>query len=340
MIATSVLNTQGLTIGYRQPQHTLSRDLALTLTGGELVCLLGPNGAGKSTLLRTLAGMQPPLGGRISIMGRDVARLKPRELARLLSVVLTDRVSVGTLTAYALVALGRFPHTGWLGRLSPHDEFVVRWAIEAVGAGPLAANSVEALSDGERQKVMIARALAQEPRVMLLDEPTAFLDLPHRVEVMQTLRALARSTGQAILLSTHDLDLALHCADRLWLMAADGSIRSGAPEDLILSGAFEQTFQHAGVSFDAATGSFAAPRGEAGTVHLDGEGLPAVWTARALEREGYAVSYNGDHAVIRVAVDGTNSHTRWRVETADRRVEAGSIHELIDALRQDTPPEH
>ena len=177
--------------------------------------------------MRTLAGLQKPLAGEVFLEDRDLHGLTESERARLLGLVLTERVDVGNLSAYALVALGRYPYTGWDGSLSPADEEVVRWAIDAVGARDLAARSVGELSDGERQKVMIARALAQEPAVLLLDEPTAFLDLPRRVEIVQLLRRLVGDSDRAVLLSTHDLDLALRCADRLWLLPLDGPCNWG-----------------------------------------------------------------------------------------------------------------
>lgn len=338
---TPVLSTHNLSIGYRQSRRqakVIGSGILTALHGGELVCLLGPNGIGKSTLLRTLAGMQPVLGGRITLLGRDARRLTPAERARLLSVVLTDRVRVGMLSAYELVALGRYPYTDWRGQLTERDRAAVCWAIQAVGAGDLTNCRVEELSDGERQKIMIARALAQEPHVMLLDEPTAFLDLPYRVEVMRTLRNLTRTTGRAILLSTHDLDLALRSADRVWLMTPDGSLQTGAPEDLILSGAFQATFQREGVEFDTHTGSFTIVTDQAGVVHLSGEGIPTLWTARALEREGFSVSQNGGATPIHVEVLAQNDHVRWRSVTPGEAREHDSIHDLLATLRNRSQP--
>lgn len=254
-----VLRADDLTIGYRhagRADGVVAAHLNLSLQRGELVCLLGPNGAGKSTLMRTLAGLQPPLGGKVWLDGDEPSALPARELARRLSIVLTERVDVGNLSAQELVALGRHPYTDWWGNLTAHDAEVVRWAIRAVGAVSLADRPVQELSDGERQKIMVARALAQEPLLIMLDEPTAFLDLPRRVELMGLLRSLARQTGRAILLSTHDLDLALRSADRLWLLSVEGKMATGAPEDLVLSGAFQETFASEGVAFDQYSGSF------------------------------------------------------------------------------------
>lgn len=332
----AVITTNLLTIGYtapRQPPKVVVADITVALHPGELICLIGPNGAGKSTLMRTLAGMQPSLSGTVLLQGDDIRSLQPRDLAQRLSIVLTERVDVGVLSAYALVALGRFPYTDWAGTLTPADEAVVRWVIQAVGAVDLAGRNVGELSDGERQKIMIARALAQEPAVMLLDEPTAFLDLPRRAEMMQLLRGLARDTGRAILLSTHDLDLALHNADRIWLLPKGGPLHVGAPEDLILSGAFEAAFRTEGVQFDPYTGSFRTNITPAGQVDLFGDGLAALWTTRALERAGFCVVPGGDSSPIRIDLIGQGGAIRWRITQADKITESNSLGELIELLR-------
>ncbi|GAB4478901.1 MAG: ABC transporter ATP-binding protein [Anaerolineae bacterium] len=331
MTAIPVLTTHDLTTGYGRGTP-ISRGISATLYPGELACLIGPNGAGKSTLLRTLAGMQPALGGSVHLLGDDIRRLSPRDLARRLSVVLTGRASPGALTAYELVALGRHPYTDWMGRLTAADDAVIRAALESVGAAALAGRFVAELSDGERQKVMIARALAQEPRVLILDEPTAFLDLPHRVDIMRALRALARQEGRAVLLSTHDLDLALRSADRIWLMPADGSVQIGAPEDLVLSGALEAAFRRSGVTFDPATGSFAIEEGGDMVVALHGEGIAAVWTARALERMGCRVQHGGS-AALEVEVAGEDGARCWRCVTPQGASTHHTIAGVIGALQ-------
>jgi len=287
----AILTTHDLTVGYRTRTHTITpiaSPLNLALHRGELVCLMGANGVGKSTLMRTLAAMQRPIQGKITLDGQDVSKLPAPALATRLSVVFTDRPELGLMNGYALVALGRHPHTDWTGRLTPHDEDVIRWAIDALGARAFAHRSVMELSDGQRQKLMIARALAQESAVILLDEPTAFLDLPRRVELMQTLQEVAHTTQRAILLSTHDLDLALRSADRLWLLTERG-VNVGVPEALIMNGAFASAFHSEGVAFDYASGSFAMAHPKHGVIGLMGEGIEANWTAHALRRVGYEV---------------------------------------------------
>jgi iron complex transport system ATP-binding protein len=336
----SVLTTQSLAIGYRQsrrPPTIVARDLNLVLHGGELVCLLGPNGVGKSTLMRTLAGMQPPISGHVQLDGQDVHHLPAQELARRMSVVLTDRVDAGHLSAYELVALGRHPYTDWLGRLTDEDHATVQSALVAVGAQPLAARPVSELSDGERQKVMIARALAQQPAVMLLDEPTAFLDFPRRVEIIGVLRALARRMQCAVLLSTHDLELALRSADSIWLMSPGGELVTGAPEDLALNGAIAATFQGAGLEFDMETGSFRVHHGadEVVAFHATGplgKSPIAKWTERGLERAGFRVEPNGPQRIQVHLVNGSAA-PRWRLTVDGVASEHASLYDLVRAAR-------
>lgn len=316
-----ILQTDALAIGYRtrrRPPRLVAERLDLRLYPGELVCLLGPNGAGKSTLLRTLAGMQPPLRGQVRLAGTDLQRLTPQELARRLAVVLTDRVEVGRLTVRTLTALGRYPHTAWNGRLTPSDEAAIDRALTAVGIADFAPRLLDELSDGERQKVMIARALAQEPKLLVLDEPTAFLDLPRRVELMGLLRRLARDSARAVLLSTHDLDLALRCADQLWLLQPEGSIQVGVPEELVLNGALQTAFRGDSVAFDPCTGAFVFQHPPLGRIDLVGHDLAALWTRRALEREGFVVNgYEGPPSVMRVAIHDQEGQTIWRLHDAD-----------------------
>ncbi len=331
----AILTTHNLTIGYktsRRSTRVVAADISVSLQAGELVCLLGPNGAGKSTLLRTLAGMQPPINGQVLLLGDNVYKLAPQELAKRLSLVLTERVDVGMLSAYTLVTLGRYPYTNWWGQLTPHDQEIALWAIQAVGAAHYSERTVSELSDGERQKVMIARALAQSPVLMLLDEPTAFLDLPRRVEIMRLLRQLARETNQAILLSTHDLDLALRIADRVWLLPLNAPLQIGAPEDLVLSGAFADTFQSEGVEFDVSSGAFHFNTPDAGVIDLVGKGIVALWTTRALQRAGFQVTQSGNSSLsVEVVSDG---QILWRITDSSGVYTYHSLYELIQFLKR------
>ena len=209
----TAITTNRLTVGYRG--HRVVEDISLSLPCGRLVCLLGPNGAGKSTLLRTLCGFQPPIAGTVTISGSDITTMSAAEVARLVSVVLTDRPLTPSLPAAEMVGMGRAPYTGFWGRLSDNDRRLVSEAMQTVGVDSLATRRMGRLSDGERQKVMIAKALAQHTPVIVLDEPTAFLDYPSKVAVMKTLARLAHDEGKTILMSTHDLELAAQLGDEL-----------------------------------------------------------------------------------------------------------------------------
>jgi iron complex transport system ATP-binding protein len=290
-VTVPALLARDLAVGYRTrgTRRAVLERVNLAVQPGELVCLLGPNGIGKSTLLRTLARMQPPLWGDVAIGGDALDALSAAELARRLGVVLTDRVAVEALTVWRVVALGRYPHSGWFGRLSAHDCDVVDRANDAVGASHLAERDVGRLSDGERQRVMVARALAQEPVLLLLDEPTAFLDVPSRVELIALLRRVTREQALAAVVSTHDLELALRTADVVWLIGPGGELVTGAPEDVMLSGAIAQAFEGRQLRFHVEDRHFHWLTGDRGSAAVRGAGLPASMARAVLEREGYAI---------------------------------------------------
>lgn len=289
-----LLTGRDLVLGYELEggRREIARGLDFELRAGRLVALLGPNGAGKSTLLKTLAGLLPPLGGEILLGPTSLGNLTNEERARQLAVVFTERATPPHLSARELVALGRHPHTAWLGRLSEADHQAIDSALAAVGAVALAERNVDELSDGEAQRVAIARALAQEAKVLLLDEATAFLDLPRRVETFELLRRLAHEEGKAILLSTHDLDLALRSADELWLLAPPGELFRGAPEELVLEGTFGRVFTSPAVHFDVDEGAFRFATPRRGLIALElGDAPPrqGIWLRRALERLGWQI---------------------------------------------------
>ena len=244
----------GLSIGYKTRHHvrTIATDITASIPTGQLTCLLGQNGVGKSTLLRTLCAFQPRLGGSIDIGGRSIDNFSPRRLARTIGVVLTERPDVGAMTVEELVAMGRAPYTGFWGRLGNDDEQLTNEAIRRVGIEHLSRRQVPTLSDGERQKVMIAKALAQQTPIIFLDEPTAFLDYPSKVDVLLLLRRICRDSGKTVFLSTHDLELALQVADNIWLLDAKGHLHMGTPQQLAADGSLKQFIeQGGGVSFDA-----------------------------------------------------------------------------------------
>jgi iron complex transport system ATP-binding protein len=242
-----------LSIGYRQKQgvKTVASDLNASIMQGELTCLLGPNGVGKSTLLRTLSAFQPQTKGDVLIgmEQQPLSRLTDRQLSKLIGVVLTEKPDVHNMTVRELVGLGRSPYTGFWGSLSAEDYQVVDESIRQVGIEVLSSRMVDTLSDGERQKVMIAKALAQQTPIIYLDEPTAFLDFPSKVEVMQLLRKLAREMQKTIFMSTHDLELALQLADTIWLMERNG-LSVGTPRQLADDGVLSRFVERQGIVFD------------------------------------------------------------------------------------------
>ncbi|HMH21365.1 MAG TPA: ABC transporter ATP-binding protein [Puia sp.] len=313
--------------------------LDLALHAGQLVCLLGPNGSGKSTLLRTLAGLQPALKGSIEITGAGAGKLKPAQLARKISLVLTDPVRYSNLEVWSLVALGRYPYTGWMGKLSDADKAIVAWAIGATGIEALLNRKIATLSDGESQKVMLARALAQDTPLMMLDEPTAHLDLPSRIQLMQLLHQLVKRTNKGVLISTHELDLALQVADEVWLLQAGGQLSKGAPEDLVLNGIFETVFDKEGILFDKTTGTFNMHQGSGKKITLTGEGAPVFWTKRALMRQGFTVAPpssplneqqpTADH----VRISEKDGRTIWVLEQDGKTGQYDSVESLLDALK-------
>lgn len=276
---------QDLQVGYRNDgkEIVLFENLDLTLRAGELVCFMGPNGVGKSTLIRTIAGLHPPL----SPTSQNGGSLDPKKI----SVVLTDRINAMNMSVRDLVSYGRYPYLNWSATLSEADLSIVDAALRTVQLTELAHKNINELSDGQLQMVMIARALTQDTPVILLDEPTAHLDLNNRVAIMNVLRKLSRETQKAILVSTHELDLALQTADLLWL--ADGKkILTGVPEDLVLDGSLDRIFQFKG--FDLKTGKVFHEAHRGVKVKLSGDGYSFLWTKNALERCGYEVSKQGE----------------------------------------------
>jgi iron complex transport system ATP-binding protein len=335
MIAGAALRTRDLTVGYRARHLTRAvlERINVTVSRGELVCLLGPNGIGKSTLLRTLAAMQPALAGRVELDDHDTRMLTAGELARRLAVVLTDRSVVDGLTARRVVELGRYPHLGWFGVLSRRDCVAVDAALAAVGASHLSDHEMARLSDGERQRVMIARALAQQPSVLLLDEPTAFLDLPSRVELMALLRELTRREHVLAILSTHDLELALRVADVVWLVMPGGELASGAPEDVMLSGAINAAFEGHRLRFHIADRCFRLLTGHHGDAVARGSGVRATLAAAVLEREGYSV-VSSELASTEVEVDDSG----WVAVAGGERGRGADFASLAHFLRGRTTP--
>lgn len=268
-----MIELRNLTIGYQQKgnEKVVAAHINATLCSGRLTCLIGSNGIGKSTLLRTLSAFQPPLEGDIMVPAPDslgngrpsddlpmvsLSTLTHRDLARLIGVVLTEKPDVQNMTVFELVGIGRSPYTGFWGRLTKADRKIVKESLRMVGIEPLAERFIQTLSDGERQKMMVAKALAQQTPVIFLDEPTAFLDYPSKVEMLQLLKRLAHETHKTIFLSTHDMELALQIADELWLMSRgqqDTPLTIGTPSELAANGTLSQFIDRPGIHLDRKT---------------------------------------------------------------------------------------
>ena len=289
---TETIQIKDLTIGYpgKRKEHIVARHINAAINSGELTCLLGANGVGKSTLLRTLSAFQPKVSGEIFFSGKELNDYVQTELAKVISVVLTDKPDIYNMTVREMVGMGRCPYTNFWGALSSEDEMVVDKALTMVGIPHLSKRTIQTLSDGERQKTMIAKALAQDTPVIFLDEPTAFLDFPSKVEMMQLLHQLSRETNKTIFLSTHDVELALQIADNIWLMEKDKEVITGSPEDLALDGTLNRFFGRKGIVFDEETGLFRVENECHKAVCLLGEGTKSVMVRKALMRNGFQVT--------------------------------------------------
>ncbi len=250
-----MLSTRNLSIGYT-PTKPLFHGINLTARSGEVTALLGANGAGKSTLLRTLCGEQAPLDGEVLLSDKPLSRISRKERAATLAIVATEATMTGALTVRQLVELGRQPYTGWSGILSPADREMVESSMQLTGIAPKASAPMATLSDGERQKAMIARALAQDTPLLLLDEPLSFLDPSARLEIFSLLSDLARGKGKAVILSCHDIAMSLRMASRLWLLTADGKVLDCSPQEAIASGFMNRLFSSPHVKFSNPPGDF------------------------------------------------------------------------------------
>lgn len=245
-----MIRLNDLTIGYGH--RILLQHASATIPAGELVALVGRNGTGKSTLLRAIAGLGERLGGEIRLDGHSLETLSPQQLATTVSFVTTERVRIPNLRCEDVVALGRAPYTNWIGRVQEQDKAIVERSLELVGMAAFAGKTMDRMSDGECQRILIARALAQDTPVILLDEPTAFLDLPNRYELASLLRRLAHEEGKCIFFSTHDLDVALGLCDATALIDTP-ALHCMSAADMAASGHIERLFAGAGISFDPAT---------------------------------------------------------------------------------------
>ncbi len=251
---SEILSIDSLNIGYSSGKRAriLLPPLTVTAGTGELIAVIGRNGVGKSTLLRTIIGLQPSLGGKVFIKGKDITLIPRLDLAQIIGYISTEIIRVSNMSVYDLVALGRFPHTNWIGKIDHNGQLAIEDAIYKTGLADFGSKYITELSDGERQRAMIARVLAQDTEILIMDEPTAFLDIAGKYDIVNLLKKLT-GEGKTIIFSTHDLNIALNMADKIWLILKDEMLQ-GSPDDLVRSSSFDHLFESSEIKFDPSTG--------------------------------------------------------------------------------------
>ena len=324
-----LMHTQSLTIGYTEGRtnKVLQENINLSLSSGEIISLMGQNGVGKTTFIKTLSGLHKGISGSVYHQDRLIDEISKSFLAKQISVVLTEKPFAAHLSVIELIALGRHPYSNWLGRLSTSDKQAIDLAMSQTNIDYLARKKLYQLSDGQFQKVMIARALAQETDLIILDEPTAHLDLSNKIEIMLLLKSIAGS-GKGVLIATHDLQVSLQLSDRLWLFNFNQPVLDGCPEDLILQGAIDQTLFPVNNNIDLTTGTVKRLDERKGNVLLQGDPTMVHWTAQALQRNGYAVNKDTNSLISINCIDCI-----WKLESKDTSTSFDSIKDLLMHLK-------
>ncbi len=297
-----VMKVENLAVGYKRPQFVVSENINLELKQGNLYCLIGPNGSGKSTFIRTLAGLIPPLKGNIYLGERELSQLSRKEIACHVSVVFAGVGSMPAMTAFEVAAAGRFPHTGFMGRLSHFDRQIVWDSLKLVGADALAHRFFDRLSDGEKQKVWIASALCQQTPLIMLDEPAAFLDFTSRYEIMHVLLSMAHSQSKTILLSTHDVPLALRLADQLIVAGHHKPLALTSPEEAIQTGVISHYFNKRQLIYNPSIHDFEPEGRNFIPIHVNFEAPQPVAWSLFLQRMGLCLAKHDEKAWLEITV--------------------------------------
>lgn len=325
---SKILKLDSLEIGYTSgwKKKVLLSPLTATASKGEMISVIGMNGIGKSTLLRTLSGIQKALGGTVFYGKKEIREFTPAGLARIAGYISTESIKIGNMTVYDLVSLGRYPHTNWMGIISDEDKRKIFNALEKTSILSFSERYLSEMSDGERQKAMIARLVAQDTDIMLMDEPTSFLDVRNRFDVLHLLYRLTREESKTVIFTTHDLEMAIRHSDKIWLILKSGLIE-GAPEDLIMNGYFDNLFESSSVQFNAKSGSFTFRNESRGEVFIEGSQSYKHWTEEALKRAGYTISSDKKYPLIKISESKT-----WTIFTSDSQKGYLSIYDLISGL--------
>jgi iron complex transport system ATP-binding protein len=327
------ITVSDLSVGYKKGKRfvAIKEGINVSAHSGELIALIGSNGIGKSTLLRTLTGFQKALGGEILLNDRKLSSFPIKELARVLSFVSTEAIRVQNLRVWELLSMGRYPYTNLIGTLTEVDNKIIKRAIQQVGLTGYEDRMIDQISDGERQRAMIARTLVQDTPLIILDEPTAFLDIRNRYEIIHLLHNFVKNENKTVLFSTHDLNISTSEVDKIWLML-DDKVVEGAPEDLILAGNFDQMFHSDKVYFNSESGDFMLRKNSLGTFTLKGaDGKTFTWTGRALQRIGLVSDEINPMVVVNIPVDEKNP--LWKVEINSlEKFECSSLYELTAGL--------
>ena len=330
----NIIKIVDLDVGYRKGKSdTLLLDaISIDIHKGQLTAIMGRNGTGKSTFLRTICGVQKPLSGNIIIDGSSITALSLFSRAKKVSFVSTEPVNVSHMRIKDIVALGRIPHTGWLGRMTEGDRIIIAEAIAATGLAEKQDEFIDEISDGERQRTMIARALAQDTDIIFLDEPTAYLDVINRYDIFHLLQRLTRNKDKTIVFSTHDLQLALAEADRI-LLLENRKLIHGAPEDLLLNDDLDVLFKREYLEFDRKTATLVLKKELTARIGLQGDDNPALtFTAKAMERLGYSVIRQPGFVPV-VTIKKTGEGLSWILQKKSGTIELNSIYDLSLHLR-------